>query len=403
MMVPRRRCLNLAASLLAMAALAACARTAPPAPLVSGTSTPPMAASRPAAMPWPAVPHPDAAPVQPPMPAPASRPAAMPQPMAPHPDAAPAQPPMPAPASRPAAMPQPMAPHPDVVTVQPGETLYAISRRYDVPVRSLIEANGLQPPYSLNAGRRLAVPQLRQHIVQPGETLYSVSRLYGVDTSSLAGSNGLEPPYVVRVGQPLVLPAPVETAGARAPTPVIQAAVPAAAPVMPMAVTRSELPPPPAAAPPPAPVSRTAAVAPPPAPSQNGGRSFLWPVHGRIVAGYGGGEGGTHNDGINIAAPRGASVLAADGGIVAYAGNELRGYGNLVLIKHPGGWMTAYAHNSALLVKRGERVRRGQAIARVGATGAVGEPQLHFEIRHGARALDPGDYLPSPAATAAKG
>ncbi len=329
--------------------------------------------------------------------------------------------------------PQPMVAHPDQVVVQPGETLYAVSRRYDVPVRSLIEANSLAPPYRLPAGRHLVVPQVHQHIVQPGDTLYSISRLYGVDTNTLARGNALEPPYRVRVGQALILPAPVENA----PAPVIQATAPAAAyaaaaaPAAP--APQSESPavatpadsgpasPPPETAPPPpeekpaavpptektaAPPAeeQTAALPPPPAAApREGSRSFLWPVRGRIIASYGNGEGGTHNDGINIAAAEGTPVLAADAGIVAYAGNELRGYGNLVLIKHADGWMTAYAHNAALLVKRGEKVRRGQTIARVGATGAVGEPQLHFEIRHGTRALDPGDYLPQNAATAARG
>jgi murein DD-endopeptidase MepM/ murein hydrolase activator NlpD len=164
--------------------------------------------------------------------------------------------------------------------------------------------------------------------------------------------------------------------------------------------------PPAAAASPPPPEEKLAALPPPPPPavgSHEGGRSFIWPLHGRLLSRYGNGEGGIHNDGVNIAAPQGTPVLAADAGVVAYAGNELRGYGNLVLIKHADGWLTAYAHNSVLLVKRGERVRRGQPIARVGATGAVGEPQLHFEIRHGTRALDPADYLPQEAATASRG
>jgi murein DD-endopeptidase MepM/ murein hydrolase activator NlpD len=353
--------LRLAALLLA--ALAGCARSAPPAPVVAGGASP----------------------------------AASGAPLA----------------------PQPSVPHPDRVVVQQGETLYGVARRYDVPVRSLIEANDLAPPYRLAAGNSLVVPQIRQHVVEPGDTLYSISRRYGVDTSTLARSNGLEPPYRVRVGQSLLLPAAVESAR----TPVIQATAPASAYAAAAAAPSSAeaAPPPPTAAPPPReekPVSvppaekavappgeeKTATLPPPPAPAGREGRSsFLWPVHGRIIAAYGDGAGGTHNDGINIAAPEGTAVLAADAGIVAYAGNELRGYGNLVLIKHADGWMTAYAHNSALLVKRGERVRRGQPIARVGATGAVGEPQLHFEIRHGTRALDPGDYLPQAAATAARG
>ena len=123
-------------------------------------------------------------------------------------------------------------------------------------------------------------------------------------------------------------------------------------------------------------------------------------MQGRILSAYGMGPAGTHNDGINIAVKAGEPVRAADGGVVAYAGNALRGYGNLVLIKHPGGWMTAYAHNSTLLVKRGDKVARGQEIAKAGATGVVSEPQLHFEIRRGSRALDPADYLPTVRASA---
>jgi murein DD-endopeptidase MepM/ murein hydrolase activator NlpD len=148
------------------------------------------------------------------------------------------------------------------------------------------------------------------------------------------------------------------------------------------------------------PAEQVATLSPP----RVGGKGFLWPVQGKVLASYGPGPGGTHNDGINIAAPEGTPVLAADDGEVAYAGNELRGFGWLVLLKHPkSGYTTAYAHNAALLVKRGDRVRRGQPIARVGATGTVGEPQLHFEIRRGTRALDPMEYLATPAATAAAG
>lgn len=124
---------------------------------------------------------------------------------------------------------------------------------------------------------------------------------------------------------------------------------------------------------------------------------FLWPVQGRVVSSYGTTADGTHNDGINIAAAEGTPVLAAAAGEVAYAGNELKGYGNLILVKHANGFITAYAHNQKILVKRGDKVARGQEIARVGATGAVAEPQLHFEIRRGARALDPLQYLPSQA------
>ena len=122
-------------------------------------------------------------------------------------------------------------------------------------------------------------------------------------------------------------------------------------------------------------------------------------MHGRVLAGYGVTPSGSHNDGINIAAPRGAAVSAVDAGTVAYAGNELRGYGNLVLVKHANGWITAYAHCEELLVKRGDTVSRGQEIAKVGATGGVSEPQLHFELRRGKHAVDPREFLaPAPSA-----
>jgi murein DD-endopeptidase MepM/ murein hydrolase activator NlpD len=130
-------------------------------------------------------------------------------------------------------------------------------------------------------------------------------------------------------------------------------------------------------------------VTPPP----RGSGKFLWPVNGKVVSVFGVKEGGQHNDGINIAAPLGTPVHAADNGVVAYAGNELRGFGNLLLIRHADGWVSAYAHCDALLVKRGDQVKRGQVIARVGQTGAVSSPQLHFELRKAGTAVDPTSEL----------
>jgi murein DD-endopeptidase MepM/ murein hydrolase activator NlpD len=116
---------------------------------------------------------------------------------------------------------------------------------------------------------------------------------------------------------------------------------------------------------------------------------FRWPARGRITEGYRRGS----NDGINIALPEGTAVKAAEAGVVVYAGNEVRGYGNLVLIRHPNGFVTAYADNGELDVKRGEAVRRGQVIAKSGETGNATSPQLHFEVRKGATPVDPTQYL----------
>ncbi len=130
-----------------------------------------------------------------------------------------------------------------------------------------------------------------------------------------------------------------------------------------------------------------------PKPPPRSGRGFLWPLKGRVLSAFGAKARGLRNDGINIAAPRGTPVRAAENGVVAYAGNELRGFGNLLLIKHAGGWVSAYAHNQTLLVKRGDKVRKRQVIAKVGSSGNVSGPQLHFELRRGRRAVDPRKHL----------
>jgi murein DD-endopeptidase MepM/ murein hydrolase activator NlpD len=121
--------------------------------------------------------------------------------------------------------------------------------------------------------------------------------------------------------------------------------------------------------------------------------SFRWPVRGRVIQGFGPKGNGQQNDGINLAVPEGTSVKAAEDGVVAYAGNELKGYGNLVLVRHSNGFVTAYAHASEVAVKRGDPVKRGQIIAKAGQTGNVNSPQLHFEIRKGATPVDPSQYL----------
>ena len=140
------------------------------------------------------------------------------------------------------------------------------------------------------------------------------------------------------------------------------------------------------------------APAPSPNPGISGGR-FPWPVNGRLVAGYGLANGEAHNQGINIAAPLGTPVRSIDAGTVAYVGNEVKGYGNLVLVKHTNGWISAYAHLDGIVVKKGDTVGAGQVIAKVGDTGGVGEPQLHFELRRGSKPVDPRDFLEPAAKT----
>jgi murein DD-endopeptidase MepM/ murein hydrolase activator NlpD len=307
----------------------------------------------------------------------------------------------------PAAQAPPIAPGSSHVVVA-GDTIYSIARRSGVPTRALIDANDLSPPYALAAGTRLAIPAVRVHEVRAGDTASQIAARYGVPLRELVRANGIEAPYTIRIGQRLVVPendatrteaartarGPVETAAlpppaapAPAPTPAPSQAAPP--PQVPTAAPAS---PPPAAANPPAPAPETAAPV-------AAGR-MIWPVRGVVVSEFGPKAGGLQNDGINIAAPRGTAFRAAENGVVIYAGNELRGFGNLLLLRHEGGIVTAYAHADELLVQRGDQVRRGQTIGRVGSSGNVTGPQLHFEVRRGTRAVNPMEFLGAQSAAA---
>ncbi len=259
----------------------------------------------------------------------------------------------------------------DSVTVSKGDTLYSISRRHNVPLKDLIEANHLRPPYILKTGQVLQLPTARYHIVRKGDTLFSVSRQYNVDMTTLSRKNNLRPPYVLHVGQKLALSGTVSGSSSYRGTSAKS--------------TKNQ--------------KKTAVKnkkTPQKAPTTVRKRTtkFMWPVRGKVISGFGIIGKGRKNDGINIKAARGTAVKAADKGTVAYAGNELKGFGNLILIKHTDGWITAYAHNQKLLVRKGQKVIKGEKIATVGSTGGVNSPQLHFEVRAGKKAVNPRNYLP---------
>ena len=269
---------------------------------------------------------------------------------------------------------------PSFITVYKGDTVYSLSRKYTVPTRALIETNGLKAPFLLSPGQRLRLPPASIHIVQKGDTIYSISRRYSVDMSLLARQNQLKAPYNIYEGQFLKLPGSIveykETQVAALKTPTSSA-------------TKTNK------------KTTTKQIKQPskknsvrlPAPPVRSKAKFAWPVEGKVMTKFGSAGAGRHNDGINIKVNEGVSVRAAENGVVAYAGNELKGFGNLLLIKHADGWITAYAHNSKILAKRGETVVRGQPIAKAGKTGNAKEAQLHFEIRKGTKAVDPLAYM----------
>ena len=252
--------------------------------------------------------------------------------------------------------------------------MYGIARRYGTSIRGVIDANALKPPYLLNVGQHLKLPTPRLHKVVAGDTVNEISQRYQVAMNELVRLNDLPPPYTIIIGQKLKLPGghPTTVASSQPQTQT--------KPSKTQEPTKKLLSKP----------RRGPTLARPPA---RASATFAWPIGGRVISEFGPKGKGLHNDGINISAPRGAAVKAAENGIVAYSGNELRGFGNLLLIKHSDGFMSAYAHNEKLLVARGETVKRGQTIARVGSSGNVTSPQLHFELRKGKRAVDPKRYL----------
>ncbi len=240
----------------------------------------------------------------------------------------------------------------------------------------------------------VTTPGGRLHTVKPGETGIAIARAYGVDWGKVAAANGLKPPYVLEVGDRLLLPSARQAAAQLAAMSVEERARAFDLKIDDI-ITGGEPAASPGPAPKPTPKSASKPGLKPPAVVQplpqlaGEAPQFRWPVDGRIVSGFGAKPGGRFNDGVNLKASAGAPVRAAGDGVVAYAGDAIPGFGNLLLIKHAGGWVTAYGHNEALLVARGKRVAQGDIIARAGETGAVTEPQVHFELRRGRAPVDP--------------
>lgn len=274
---------------------------------------------------------------------------------------------------------------PEYVTVKKGDTVYLLSRAHEVPIRAMIETNNLSAPFLLTPGQRLKLPKPAVHVVRKGDTIYSISRRYNVDMSLLARHNKIKAPYAIYEGQFLRMPGTIVSE-----TPAQQTVWLNPTKKTPAKTVKKSSVKTPAKKTKPA--SRKKAVRLPAPPSRSQGK-FAWPVLGRVMTKFGSAGAGRHNDGINISAQEGVSVRAAENGVVAYAGNELKGFGNLLLIKHSDGWITAYAHNREILVARGQTVKRGQPVAKVGKTGSAKEPQLHFEIRKGTKAVDPLAYM----------
>ena len=268
------------------------------------------------------------------------------------------------------------------VRVRKGDTLYSIAKKNDIPMRAIIEENNLKPPYTLYVGQYLAFPRTKTYRVRRGDTLYSIATRHDMSVSSLAKMNNIVAPYTISPGQVLRISSwsgesekPIFTESDHHPS-TQKSSGSVAQDRQFEKEQRKKVKDPNA-------FSGKANV-----PKSQANKKFNWPVSGKIGTDFGAG-----NDGINILGKAGTPVKAADAGTVAYAGNELKGYGNLILIRHNDGWITAYAHNQKLLVKKGDVVKKGAQIAEMGNTGNVKTPQLHFEIRYKAKVVNPNQYL----------
>jgi len=305
------------------------------------------------------------------------------------------------------------------VTIAQGENGEIIARRYGIPLDALVRANGFASASQLQPGARVVIPVYNASLAAssgarvpaekpmrtaeapaPVSHAAKVKILQGGAVRKLASSAPPVEKPAQKPGKAVAQERPVKMAAAPSPEPprepakkLAAASKPQPAAATPKAkqeaekVARVE-----------APVVEAKKPAQEPAPSAaadtgkasaEANPEFRWPARGRIIQAFK--PGG--NDGINIAVPEGTSVKAAESGVVAYAGSELKGYGNLILIRHPNGFVSAYANNGDIEVKRGETVKRGQVIAKSGQSGNVASPQLHFELRKGATPVDPTLYL----------
>ncbi|NEW87260.1 LysM peptidoglycan-binding domain-containing protein [Rhodopseudomonas sp. WA056] len=342
-----------------------------------------------------------------------------------------------APRSVAAARPMPAAPAPapaagTTIIVGTSDTLEILAQRYRVSTAEILRANGYKGPRRLQPGQQLVIPSRattaqaaapvaapaavppaprpvataapaptasRVHYVNNGDTLINIARRNNLSLGELARYNNLTTTTKLKPGMKINVPtAQVAAAAPAQPQAPAPAAAPAAAPVRMASVAPTPAEPAQKArmvAPTETPESAAPADASPVKAAEATGAlpSFRWPARGRVIAAYGAKTNGKSNDGINLSVPEGTPVKAAEDGVVAYAGSELKGYGNLVLIRHSNGYVSAYAHASELMVKRGESIKRGQVIAKSGQSGDVSSPQLHFEIRKGSTPVDPLKFL----------
>ena len=255
-------------------------------------------------------------------------------------------------------------------TVTKGDNLYLISKQYNVTISKLINFNNIDSPYKIFPNQKIFIPKKRTHIVKKGDTLYSISRKYRTDVFTVSRFNNLKNVNQIYTNQKLIIPDHFERKKK-----VVRK------------VKKKET----------KKVKKQIIAKKKEYKKKNNkqilNETFIWLVKGKILSKYGSNDPGFFNDGINIESVSGKDVKASSSGEIVYSGNEIPGYGNLVLIKHSKNWITAYAHLNKIYKKKGTLVMKGESIGAVGNSGNVKIPQLHFEIRKGKEAVDPLKHL----------
>ena len=256
------------------------------------------------------------------------------------------------------------------VRVRSDDTLYDIATRYQVTPQSIIHANNLLSPYTLRTGQKLQINPPRVHVVRFGDSINLISQRYAVSPFQIAQLNNLEAPFELTIGRKLQLPLSLDFSAldGSEKKPVNSVLIEPERNIA--AVVRKEF------------------VAP-----KFGQSRFSWPVEGKIIIEFGPAARGVHNDGVNISAAAGAPVRVSAGGTVAFVGENIKNFGKLVLVKHEGGIISAYAHLQDIAVSEGDVLPAGSAIGTVGTTGRVDRPQLHFEIRKSRQPIDPRSLI----------
>ena len=254
-------------------------------------------------------------------------------------------------------------------TVSKGDNLYLISKKYNVTISKLVNFNNIDSPYKIFPNQKIFIPKKRTHIVKRGDTLYSISRKYRTDVFTVSRFNNLQNVNQIYTNQKLIIPDHSEKKKIASNFKKKETKKFKKKRTAPKKNNKRKI------------------------YKQNFNESFIWPVKGKIISKYGSNDPGFFNDGINIESVSGEDVKASSGGEIVYSGNEIPGYGNLILIKHSKNWITAYAHLQKIYKRKGTLVKKGESIGAIGNSGNVKIPQLHFEIRKGKEAVDPLKYL----------